>query len=113
MRKRSGGNWNYRARLLSFFAGLSLCLTGSEELYAEQSNKFNWQAFDRYISTIRNGQYITTGRAEIIYTVARFHLGYARLRLVDSQESVNAGREVKDGIVNVDVNGKMGGGYLN
>jgi len=99
----SGGSRSKACRVL----GLALVLTISccFQSYA-QPGVFDWQPLDAHVAAIRSKTYELPSGANIKFTAVRFHLGYVRLKLVATSETLAGGRDVKDGIARSVVNGE-------
>jgi hypothetical protein len=94
-------------RLLSLVSGTTLALFVFVGNAIAQSVPFNWKPIDSHVAILRNATFKTPSGAEIKFTAVRFHLGYTRMKLVSTAETVAAGRAVKDGIAKSVVNGEQ------
>lgn len=86
-------------------AALGTCM--SAEILNAQSGSYKWEPIGTYAAILKGSTYRTDSGAEIKFTAVRFHLGYFRLKLASTSETVAGGRDVKDGIAKFIVNGEQ------
>lgn len=79
---------------------------GSIEPALSQPSTYEWTEIVPQFAVLRDTSYKTNSGAEIRFTAVRFHLGFYRLKLASTQETLAAGRDVKDGIARFTVNGE-------
>ncbi|WP_022720047.1 hypothetical protein [Rhodopseudomonas sp. B29] len=71
-----------------------------------KAQTYKWKEVEPHFEVLRDAAYKTPSGADIKFTAIRFHLGYFRLKLASTQETLAAGRDVKDGIARFKVNGE-------
>lgn len=96
-----------RALTTWMLRGLVAVVLCHSTAFQAQSGELKWQTIDQYTAALRNAVFKTSSGAEIKFTAVRFHLGYTRLKLSGTSETVAAGRDVKDGIAKFVVNGEQ------
>ncbi|MFT4277777.1 MAG: hypothetical protein QM576_15610 [Rhodopseudomonas sp.] len=73
---------------------------------AGETNSYKWETIAPHFAILREATYTTPSGAELRFTAIRFHLGHFRLKLAGTQDTLAAGRDVKDGIARFVVNGE-------
>src|SRR5262249_40269721 len=79
---------------------------------AQEASCVRWEKLFPHVDIARDADCSSSG-VQIRFTAVRFHLGHTRMRLLDTETTVNDGRTVKDGIAIRLVDGKSVAEALN
>jgi hypothetical protein len=74
-----------------------------------ESKGLQWKKYGDHVEFIANGSYTTNRGAVIKFAAVRFHLGFTRLRIIDTAQAVNANRDVHGGVARSVVDGNYVG----
>jgi hypothetical protein len=88
---------------------ISLLVSGP----ANSRDNIHWEQLTPYVKVINEGLYTTRNGTQIKFVAVQFHLGYVKLRLLDTKQVVDSNRRVEGGVSRSFVNGREVAEILN
>lgn len=80
---------------------------------ATSGDNLHWEQLTPYVKAINEGLYTTRNNAQIKFVAVQFHLGYVKLRLLDTKQVIDSNRRVEGGVSRSFVNGREVAEILN